>query len=94
MINLAIRRPNLFEKILLVTGVLVIMLGYVFVHKLALVEGLLSWQSLQTIFLWFILIVLVILAAVNENMKEELKTVIQNQIDEIKLLRREIQYKK
>lgn len=88
------QKPNAFEKILLIIGVTLIIVGYFAMHKLAIAEGAITWDLLQTIFLWILMILLVILAAVNENMKEELRTVIQNQIEEIKLLRDDLKRKK
>lgn len=88
------RRPNVFEKILLVIGIGLIIVGYVAIHKTIMTEGSISWDLLQTIFLWILMILLVILAAVSENMKEELRMVIQNQIEEIKLLRKDINKKR
>lgn len=87
------RRPNVFEKILLVIGILLIVLGYGVIHKMVVAEGFLSWDLLQTTFLWLLMILLIIVAAVNENMKEELKIVIQNQAEEIKLLRADLKKK-
>lgn len=87
------RKPNMFESILLIIGVVLIALGYVVVHKMYLIDGFLSWDLLQTLFLWILMILLVILAAVNENMKEELKIMISNQVEEIKLLRKDFRKK-
>jgi magnesium-transporting ATPase (P-type) len=86
------RKLNLFEKILLTIGIFVIIIGYFFVHGLVLKQGM-SWDALQATFLWLILVVLIIVAAVNENMKEELKLVIVNQARELKLLREDIKRK-
>lgn len=88
------RKINAFEKILLIIGIALIVLGYMAIHKLIVAQGAFSWASLQTIFLWLLMILLVILAAVNENLKEELKVVIENQLEEIKLLRKEFKGKK
>jgi len=88
------RKPNVFERILLVIGIGLIVVGYIAIHKTAFAEGSVSWDLLQTTFLWILMILLVILAAVNENMKEELRTVIQNQIEEMKLLRADFKKKK
>ena len=88
------RKPNAFEVILLVIGIALIILGYIAIHRLAAVDGLISWNFLQTTFLWLLMVLMVILAAVNENMKEELKMVIENQIEEIKLLRDDLKVKK
>jgi|TARA_B100002003_G_scaffold250628_1_gene290739 energy-coupling factor transporter transmembrane protein EcfT len=83
------RKINLFEKGLLIIGILIIISGYLFVYGFVAKEGL-SWNALQTTFLWLLLIVMIILAAVNENMKEELKVVINNQVKEMKLLREDL----
>jgi len=88
------RRPNIFESILLIIGVILILLGYMVIYRVYAAEGVLSWDLLQTLFLWVLMILLIILAAVNENMKEELKVVIQNQAEEIKLLRDDFNSKK
>ena len=80
------RKINFFEKILLTIGILVIIIGYFFVYSFVQKEGI-SWNALQATFVWLILVVLIILTAANENMKEELKIVIENQAKEIKLLR-------
>lgn len=88
------RRPNIFETILLLIGVVLIVLGYFVIYKVFITEGFLSWDLLQTLFLWILMILLIILAAVNENMKEELKIVIQNQAEEMRLLREDLNKKK
>lgn len=84
------RVPNVFERVLLIVGVVVILVGYGLIQKLLNIDGGLSWNFLIAVFLWLILIAVVILAAVNENVKEELKIVIENQLEEIKLLRKEV----
>ena len=87
------RNPNMFEKFLLVLGILVIVAGYLLIHILALREGFFSSPVIQSLLLWVILITLIILTAVNENTKEELKIVISNQAQEIKLLRHDMRRK-
>jgi magnesium-transporting ATPase (P-type) len=87
------RKINLFEKILLCIGILVIIIGYFFVYGMVSKQGL-SWDALHSTFLWLILIVMIIVAAVNENMKEELKVVINNQLKEMKLLRDDLKRKR
>ena len=87
------RKLNLFEKVLLTIGISVIIIGYFFVHGLIAKEGI-SWNALQTTFLWLLLVVMIILTAVNENMKKELKVVIENQLKEMKLLREDLKRKK
>jgi hypothetical protein len=85
-----VRTPNLFEKILLIIGVLIIFLGYSFIYKVFSYDSVLTWPAVQTIFLWLILICVVILVAVSENMKEELKIVSENQVEELKLIREDL----
>lgn len=60
---------------------------------MVIVEGALSWGLLQTTFLWLLMIFFVVLVAVNENMKEELKIIAYNQLVEARLLREEIRRK-
>ena len=84
------RKTNAFEKILLAIGITLIIIGYAAIHRLFAVERVFSWELLQTTFLWLMMILLLILAAVNENMKEELKIIILQQHDEIKLLRKDL----
>ena len=61
----------MFETILLLMGIALIVIGYVAIHRMASIDGSISWGLLQTTFLWILIILVVILAAVNENMKEE-----------------------
>jgi len=86
------RKLNAFEKILLVIGLLTIVLGYIFTYKLILIEGF-TFMALQATFLWLIVVILIIQTAVNENMKEELRIIIINQVDEVKLLRDDLRRK-
>jgi len=90
MAKMRVRTPNVFEKVLLVIGVLIILLGYAFIYRVLQTETFLSWQAVQTIFLWLILIGVIILVAVSENTKEELRTVIENQSQELRLLTEEL----
>ncbi|TKJ17832.1 hypothetical protein CEE44_04905 [Candidatus Woesearchaeota archaeon B3_Woes] len=87
------RKISLFEKILLLVCILVIITGYFFVYGMVAKKGL-SWDALQTTFLWLILIVTLILAIINENTKEELKIINSNQAKEIKLLREDLARKR
>ncbi len=85
------RNPNVFEKILLIIGVLIVIIGYSFIHRVYVLDGYaLTWQLLQTMFLWLLLAVMLIMLAVNENVKEELRIIIEEHLQEIKLMREEI----
>lgn len=86
------RKPNFFERVLLVLGIIVVIVGYFLIQKMVSVGGgLLSWDSVQSLFLWLMVILLVIILAANESLKEELKTIQKNQTTELALIRKELQ---
>jgi hypothetical protein len=86
------RKINFFEKVLVLTGFFAILIGYLLIQGPVMAEGI-TLNSLQVIFLWLILVVLIIIAAINENMKEELKIVVANQSKEMRLLREDLRRK-
>jgi len=88
-----VRNPNLFEKILLVIGILVLIVGFAFLQKIALAVGF-GFELLSLIFLWLTLVVLIILLSAIENMKEELKLANDIEIAELRLMREEFKRKK
>jgi len=79
------RNPTLFEKIILIIGLFVMIIGFIMIKQLADSGGLNS-SLLGMIFLWLILIMCIILVAVTEDVKEELRVIAENQVSEIKLL--------
>ncbi len=83
------RKLNLFEIGLFFAGLGVILAGVFILRKQYLLDGYFSWGLLQGVFLWLILIVLIIIAAILENVKEELAVMIKEHIAETKLLRQE-----
>ena len=87
-----VRNPNLFEKILLVIGILVLIIGFAFIQKIAAVIGF-GWELLALIFLWLILVVLIIMLSAIENMKEELKMANDIEVAELRLMRQEFKRK-
>lgn len=87
-----VRNPNIFETIVLLIGVILILVGYAFIYKQIAVTGM-TWDAIQAIFLWMILLALLIIMSVNENVKEELKQLIELEIEETKLLRKVVQGK-
>ncbi len=89
-----IRTPNLFEKILLFLGIVIVLVGYGLIYKVFSITQAMTWEALTVVFLWLALIGIVILVAVSENMKEELRIVIENQLTELRLLREEIKKKR
>jgi len=85
------RKTTFFEKALLVVGIIIVVLGYALIQKMSALEGaVLTWNVVSNIFLWLLVVLVVVLLAVNENVKEELKEVISNQTEEIKVVRQEL----
>lgn len=82
-----LRRVNVFEIILLLVGLAIGIIGFITINNLYSAQGALSWQMLISVFLWLVLIVLLILAATMEDVKEELAIVIKEHIEETKVLR-------
>lgn len=81
------KRLNFFEKLLLLVGIAVTVIGFYYINKLYTGEGHLSWALLQAAFLWLLLLLMIILTDSNESIKEELKEVISKHVEETKLLR-------
>ena len=87
------RKTTFFEKVLLVVGILIVVLGYALIQKMASLEGaVLSWNVVSNVFLWLFVVLMVVMLAVQENVKEELKEVIKNQTEEMKLVKQEIKF--
>lgn len=78
------RKSNLFEKILLIIAFIVGIFGFIMILS---AEKNNSWMPLITVFVWLILIFLMIIAATNEDVKEELALVIKEQSEEIKMIK-------
>lgn len=99
-----VRKTNMFEWILLPVGFFVGVIGFYFINKMFMVEQGLSWEMITAMFIWLALVFLIIIAATNEDLKEELsqvvtelasemklsKVVVTEQLSELKLLREEI----
>jgi hypothetical protein len=80
-----VRKTSSFEKMLLIVGMLVLVLGYLLISKVYEVEGnTLSWGFLQTIFLWLLVVIFIIMLAIGEDIKEG---ILIQQLDEIKALK-------
>jgi uncharacterized membrane protein len=80
-------RLNFFEKLLLIIGLAVTVVGFYYINKMYTGEGRLSWALLQAAFLWLLLLFMIILTDSNESIKEELKEVVQKHVEETKLLK-------
>ena len=80
-------RLNFFEKMLLLVGISVTIIGFYYINQMYTGEGHLSWALLQAAFMWLLLLFMIINTDSNESIKEELKEVIQKHIEETKVLR-------
>lgn len=88
------RKSNFFEKIILIVGLGIILLGLHFINSIYS-KGLTDlWGLVESVFLWLILIVMVVQLATEEDVKEELSMIMHHQIDEMKLIKEEIQIMK
>ena len=86
------RRTSIFEKLLLVVGFLVLVMGYYFINKVFIAEGYkVSWGFLQTVFLWLLMVIFIIMLAIGEDIKEG---ILLEQLEEIKDLKESILGKK
>ena len=82
------RRTSVFEKLLLVVGLLVLVIGYFFINRAFIAESYnISWGFLQTVFLWLLMVIFIILLAIGEDIKEG---ILLEQLDEIKQLKEAI----
>jgi len=80
-----IRKTSSFEKMLLIVGLLILIIGYMLISKTYVVEGSqLSYGFLQTIFLWLLMVIFIILLAIGEDIKEG---ILIEQLEEIKSLK-------
>ena len=89
-VYLRFRASTAFEKMLLIVGIAVGIIGFWFINKIFYQEPVLSWQFLMSTFLWLIMILIIILTDSNESIKEELSIIIKEHIEETKLLKEEI----
>ena len=80
-----VRKTSSFEKMLLIVGLLILVIGYMLINKTYAIEGnQLSWGFLQTIFLWLLMVIFIILLAIGEDIKEG---ILIEQLEEIKSLK-------
>ncbi|MFT4326381.1 MAG: hypothetical protein ACMXYK_02670 [Candidatus Woesearchaeota archaeon] len=99
------RDTTFFEKVLLIAGFFMGFLGFFMINKVFVESGrVLSYEMVIAVFIWIIMLFLIILAASAENQKEEemhisselheetklLKGFTQDQLAELKLLRKEL----
>lgn len=82
------RKINMFEKILLPVGIAVTVFGFIMLVQADKISGdATNWVRLTAIFCWLMLIFVMILAATNEDLKEELTDLTKEHTIEIKLIK-------
>ena len=80
-----VRKTSSFEKMLLIVGLLVLVIGYILISKVQALEGgKLSWGLLQTVFLWLLMVIFIIMLAIGEDIKEG---ILLQQLEEIRSLK-------
>ena len=79
------RHTSTFEKMLLIVGLLILIMGYFFINRVFVAEGYkISWGFLQSVFLWLLMVIFIIMLAIGEDIKEG---ILLKQLDEIKSLK-------
>ena len=84
------RESTVFEKLLLVVGVMISIAGFWIINSVFLKTPIVDWSFVTSVFLWLLLIFVVILTDSNESIKEELGTIIKEHIEETKMLKKEV----
>lgn len=84
------KASTLFEKLLLIVGIAVGIIGFHLINAVYYENPVLSWDFLTAIFVWLLLIFVVILTDSNESIKEELSVIMKEHIEETKLLKEEV----
>ena len=80
-----VRKTSSFEKMLLIVGMLILVIGYLLISKVFAAEGgELTWGFLQTVFLWLLMVIFIIMLAIGEDIKEG---ILLQQLDEIRALK-------
>jgi hypothetical protein len=90
MFGQKIRKSTFFEKLLLLVGVIVGIVGFKLLNAAYMDNPGLTWLALIALFLWLILIFHIILTDSSESIKEELAIIIKEHVTETKLLREEV----
>lgn len=84
------RKSTFFEKILLVIGLIVILVGFHFIFSIFSSGQTEMWGAVSSVFLWLLLIITIVLLAISEDVKEELAIIMKQQVDVLHLIREEV----
>jgi hypothetical protein len=83
-------KATLFEKLLLIVGISIGVIGFWFINRVFYTEPIINWNFLTAVFLWMLLILMVILTDSNESIKEELSIIMKEHMEKTVLLREEV----
>lgn len=87
LIQLA-RKPSYLEKLIVFIGIFVLIFGYILMQKMLVAQGyLLSWDLIQAVFLWLLIVIFLVVLAMAENIKEEM---LLRQTKELKAIHKEL----
>ncbi len=88
------RKVSFFEIVLLAIGLVVGIFGYYFIHQQLKQDGVMSWTFIISVLVWLVLLVIFILAALVVDVKEELKILLEDHTEEIRMLKTEAAFLK
>ncbi|MBI3032348.1 hypothetical protein HYY69_02645 [Candidatus Woesearchaeota archaeon] len=88
------RKISFFEGVLLFIGLVVGIVGFYFIQQQLQQDGMMSWNFILSVLVWLVLLVLFIIAALVVDVKEELKILLQDHSEEIRLLKTETAFMK
>ncbi|MFT7615590.1 MAG: high-affinity K+ transport system ATPase subunit B [Candidatus Woesearchaeota archaeon] len=82
------RKTSTFEKLLLATGLLLVVIGIASIKTiLHSPSKVFSIEAVIAVVLWFILLFMLILAAISENTREEITQIVHTNSEELKVQR-------
>ena len=63
--NFKAKKPNIFEQVVFLIGILVLIVGYYLINKVLNAQGYkLTWDFLQVLFLWLLMVIFIMLFAI------------------------------
>ncbi len=81
------RKINFFEKVLLIVGLGVTIVGFFLIRAAYMSEKGLTWLMLLTIFSWLTVLILFVVSSLNADVKEELVRILNEHVEETRLLK-------
>lgn len=81
------RKTNLFEKLILLIGLIIVVGGLYLVTRISQLQNGITSDTFMAILLWLVLLFVVIIAAVSENAREDLSLLVHENSQEVRLLR-------